>query len=170
MCVCTWTFANVCVKIKQIWVIFSHLKLWIAVARHNFKSLKILINYFSRIRVDPPSLWTLPAAQPRLISSVSTRCAPGGRLSYSLICILIWNKTDHELCGTSTTGICWHNAGPKSADVGLTLCQCIGVVEAVFTFNRLSMLHCTTFGTILAKVPDPTAYLIPGDPTNGICR
>ena len=37
------TFANICAQIKQICVIFSHLKLWVAVARHNFKWLKIKI-------------------------------------------------------------------------------------------------------------------------------
>ena len=30
--------------IKQIWVIFNHLRLWIAVARHNLKWLEIQIN------------------------------------------------------------------------------------------------------------------------------
>ena len=39
----TWT--------SQITQIFSHLKLWIAVARHNFKWLKIWIEYLSAIRV-----------------------------------------------------------------------------------------------------------------------
>ena len=36
-----WTsrFANV--SSEQIWVIFTRLKLWIAVARHNFKRVKI---------------------------------------------------------------------------------------------------------------------------------
>ena len=28
-------------QIKQIWIIFTHLKLWVAVARHNFKWVKI---------------------------------------------------------------------------------------------------------------------------------
>ena len=38
MCAQTSTFANVWSKIKQIWIIFIHLKsLWVAVARHNFK-------------------------------------------------------------------------------------------------------------------------------------
>ena len=32
--------ANVCSQIKQICVIFIHLKLWIAVAIHNFKWVK----------------------------------------------------------------------------------------------------------------------------------
>ena len=41
MYVYTSRFANICAQIKQIWVIFSHLKLWVAVARHNFKWLKI---------------------------------------------------------------------------------------------------------------------------------
>ena len=27
-------------QIEQIWVIFSHLKLWVAAARHNFKWVK----------------------------------------------------------------------------------------------------------------------------------
>ena len=41
MSVYTSRFANVLCQIKQISVIFSHLKLWVAVARHNFKWLKI---------------------------------------------------------------------------------------------------------------------------------
>ena len=35
-------FANVWSQIKQIQVIFTDLKLWVAVARHNFKWLKML--------------------------------------------------------------------------------------------------------------------------------
>ena len=41
-------------QIKQIWVIFTHLKLWVAVATHNFKRVKILIggpDLLSGIRV-----------------------------------------------------------------------------------------------------------------------
>ena len=34
---------NVLPQINQIWVIFNHLRLWIAVARHNLKWLKMLI-------------------------------------------------------------------------------------------------------------------------------
>ena len=34
-------------KIKQIWIIFNHLRLWFAVAKHNLKWLKIQINLFS---------------------------------------------------------------------------------------------------------------------------
>ena len=41
MSVYTSIFANGCRQIKNISVIFNHLKLWIAVARHNFKWLKI---------------------------------------------------------------------------------------------------------------------------------
>ena len=37
----TSTFLNVLSQIKQISVIFTHLKLWIAIARHNFKWVKI---------------------------------------------------------------------------------------------------------------------------------
>ena len=33
-------FANICAWSKQIWVIFSPLKLWVAVARHNFSGWK----------------------------------------------------------------------------------------------------------------------------------
>ena len=33
-------------------LIFSHLKLWIAVARHNFKRLKIKISWLSALRVN----------------------------------------------------------------------------------------------------------------------
>ena len=43
-------FKNVCLNVKicwceinHIWVIFTHLKLWVAVARHNFKWVKILM-------------------------------------------------------------------------------------------------------------------------------
>ena len=35
----------------QIWIIFTHLKLWIASARHNFKWVKILIEKFGGWRV-----------------------------------------------------------------------------------------------------------------------
>ena len=38
-------------QISQITKIFSHVKLWIAVARHNFKWLKIIISQFSALRV-----------------------------------------------------------------------------------------------------------------------
>ena len=41
MCVWTSRFANNCAEIKQVWVIFCHLELWVAVARHNFKWVKI---------------------------------------------------------------------------------------------------------------------------------
>ena len=44
MCVKASRFANVCSQIKHIRVIFSHLELWIAVARHNFKWVKIKKN------------------------------------------------------------------------------------------------------------------------------
>ena len=44
-------FANAWSEIKQIWVIFTHLKLWIATAIHNFKWVKIKINYLSGKRV-----------------------------------------------------------------------------------------------------------------------
>ena len=30
-------------KFEQIWVIFTHLKMWVAVANHNFKWVKIKI-------------------------------------------------------------------------------------------------------------------------------
>ena len=43
MCVKKAKFANVLSKTKHIWVIFTHLKLWVAVARHNFKWVKITI-------------------------------------------------------------------------------------------------------------------------------
>ena len=42
---------NVWSHIGQIWVIFSHLKLWIAVARHNFKWVKNSIEELGRQRV-----------------------------------------------------------------------------------------------------------------------
>ena len=38
-------------KSLQIKLIFSHLKLWIAAARHNFKWLKIYISWLSALRV-----------------------------------------------------------------------------------------------------------------------
>ena len=37
-------------KIKKIRVIFTHLKLWVAVARHNFKWFKIWIILFSELK------------------------------------------------------------------------------------------------------------------------
>ena len=39
----------VVLKIKKIWVIFTHLKLWVAAARHNFKLVKIQINLIKGI-------------------------------------------------------------------------------------------------------------------------
>ena len=39
-------------KIKQMWAIFSHLKLWVAVARHNFKWVEIQIILFSVLTVN----------------------------------------------------------------------------------------------------------------------
>ena len=33
-----------CAQIKQIWVIFSHLKLCVAVARHDFRWVEIYLN------------------------------------------------------------------------------------------------------------------------------
>ena len=46
MCFLTSRFANISAQIKHIFImiIFSHLKLWLAVARHNFKCVKIKIN------------------------------------------------------------------------------------------------------------------------------
>ena len=41
LCVQTSIFANCWFQIKQICVIFTHLRLWIAVARHNLKWVKI---------------------------------------------------------------------------------------------------------------------------------
>ena len=41
MCVLTSRIENICAYFKQIWVIFNHLKLWVAVARHDFKTVKI---------------------------------------------------------------------------------------------------------------------------------
>ena len=32
-----WLFGNFLSEFKQIWVIFNHLRLWIALAKHNFK-------------------------------------------------------------------------------------------------------------------------------------
>ena len=42
---------------EHISIIFSHLKLWIAVARHNFKWEKIQINYLSEVKIWP--LWSV---------------------------------------------------------------------------------------------------------------
>ena len=39
-------------QLEQISVIFSHLKLWVAVAGHNFKWVKIQIIKLGRIRVE----------------------------------------------------------------------------------------------------------------------
>ena len=41
MSVQTSRFSNIWSKIKQLWVIVAHLKLWVAVATHNFKGSKI---------------------------------------------------------------------------------------------------------------------------------
>ena len=39
-------------QIKEILVIFTHLMLWVVVARHNFKWVKILNIQFSGLRVN----------------------------------------------------------------------------------------------------------------------
>ena len=39
-------FKNSWLPFCQIWIIFTHLKLWIASARHNFKCVNITIKYF----------------------------------------------------------------------------------------------------------------------------
>ena len=41
MCVQISRFANICAQIIQIGVVFNRLKLWVAVARHIFKWVKI---------------------------------------------------------------------------------------------------------------------------------
>ena len=41
----SWRFEKSCPPFCQIWIIFTHLKLWIASARHNFKWVKIQIEY-----------------------------------------------------------------------------------------------------------------------------
>ena len=41
MSVQTLKFANVWSQIEQLWVSFTHLSLWVAVMRHNFKRVKI---------------------------------------------------------------------------------------------------------------------------------
>ena len=41
MCVETSRFANICAQIKQIFVIFNHIKLWVEIARHSFKWLRL---------------------------------------------------------------------------------------------------------------------------------
>ena len=53
----TSRFVNVWSQIKHISVIFNHFRLWIAVARHNLKRLKIQIYYLSRIKVTN-GLWS----------------------------------------------------------------------------------------------------------------
>ena len=45
MCVLTSRFANVLCQIRQTGVIFTHLKLWVAVARHNFRFYFILLGF-----------------------------------------------------------------------------------------------------------------------------
>ena len=45
-------FANVWSHIKKIGVIFTHMKLWVAVARHNFMWAKIKMIEFSASRVE----------------------------------------------------------------------------------------------------------------------
>ena len=42
--------ANVLSPIKQIWLIFNHWKLWVAVARHNIKWVKIYIIEISGLK------------------------------------------------------------------------------------------------------------------------
>ena len=49
----TWMSANVWFQIKQIWVIFTHLKLWVAVARNHFKWMKIIIKITWRFNPYP---------------------------------------------------------------------------------------------------------------------
>ena len=48
----TSRFTNIWSQIKQISVVVSHLMLWVAVARHNFRWVKNQIIYFSASRVN----------------------------------------------------------------------------------------------------------------------
>ena len=45
-------FRNICPPISQIWIVFTHLKLWIASAIHNFKWVKISIKQFGGSRLN----------------------------------------------------------------------------------------------------------------------
>ena len=45
-------FANVFSEIKQAWAIFTHLKLWVAVARRNSKWVKMYIRWLGKQRVN----------------------------------------------------------------------------------------------------------------------
>ena len=57
ICFCTSRFANICVQIKQIGVIFSHLKLWVAVVRQNlFKYIKIMFQVISKVKLPDNGL------------------------------------------------------------------------------------------------------------------
>ena len=51
MTVKTSRFVNILTQIRQIGEIYNHLRLWIAVARHNLKWLKIEIILLNSIRV-----------------------------------------------------------------------------------------------------------------------
>ena len=51
------SFANVWSQTKLRWVIFAHLKLWIAVARHNFKWVKIRYLIGKTVNIQVSILW-----------------------------------------------------------------------------------------------------------------
>ena len=47
MSVWTLRFANVYSQIKQMWVTFTRLKMWVAIARHNFQ---VGVNFIERFK------------------------------------------------------------------------------------------------------------------------
>ena len=73
-------------KLLQIEVIFSHLKLWIAVARHNFKWLKIKIEHLTQN----------PMGQATVVCLCAAVCRAKPKAS---ICLLYkWADTAFWLC------------------------------------------------------------------------
>ena len=107
-------------QITQIWVIVTHLKLWIAVARHNFKWVKNWIIYFSaaapiRFSRIIDMRWNLEREE-----DGETICI------YTIIYVAYVLPSKHKRVNQ-----CWLNVGPPST----TLAQHWLNIEAHFLSN-----------------------------------
>ena len=69
----------------QIWIIFTHLKLWIASARHNFKWVKIQIESFGGERVK--TSYYIPENRPNFLTTRGFRIKNFMKLAYKYIAI-----------------------------------------------------------------------------------
>ena len=63
-------FANVWLQIKQmyVWAISTHLTLWVAVARHNFKWVNTYFFQCSALTLEPPNFLRLNFHPPEVVS------------------------------------------------------------------------------------------------------